>query len=146
MSEFIGIIFPTEAKANEGSRMLKDLHAEGSIALSGMVVVAKNATGSLSVKKSMDKRHLGTAAGALIGGLAGLPGGPIGVLFGAAGGALLAGQPMRSISETLRIFSTKSRESYLWGTQRLLPRLLNKHAATLIRTFRPSAERSFASR
>jgi uncharacterized membrane protein len=89
MSEYIGIIFPTEAKANEGSRVLKDLHAEGSIALSGMVVVAKGATGTLSVKKSLDKRYLGTAAGALIGGLAGLPSGPIGVVFGAAGGALL---------------------------------------------------------
>ena len=29
MSEYIGIIFPTEAKANEGSLVLKDLHAEG---------------------------------------------------------------------------------------------------------------------
>jgi uncharacterized membrane protein len=89
MSEYIGIIFPTEAKANEGSLVLKDLHAEGSIALSGMVVVAKDATGTLSVKKSVDKRHLGTVAGALIGGLAGLPGGLVGVVFGAAGGALL---------------------------------------------------------
>ena len=55
MSEYIGIIFPTEAKANEGSRVLKGLHAEGSIALSGIVVVAKGATGTLSVKKSVDK-------------------------------------------------------------------------------------------
>jgi uncharacterized membrane protein len=89
MSKYIGVIFPDEAKADEGSRVLKDLHAEGSIALSGMAVVVKDATGTLSVKKSVDERPLGMAAGALIGGLAGLPGGPVGIVIGATGGALV---------------------------------------------------------
>jgi hypothetical protein len=71
---------------------------------------------------------------------------PVGVVFGAAGGALL-GRAADAINlEDLKGFSTRSRENYRPGTQRLLPRLLNKHKETLIRTFRPSAERSFASR
>src|SRR5260370_18832564 len=88
MSRYIGVIFPDEAKADEGSRVLKDLHVEGNIALSGMAVVVKDATGTLSVKKSVDEGPLGLAAGALIGGLAGLSGGPVGVVIGATGGAL----------------------------------------------------------
>ncbi len=33
MSKYIGVIFPDEAKADEGSRVLKDLHAKGGITL-----------------------------------------------------------------------------------------------------------------
>src|SRR5260221_5450651 len=72
MSRYIGVIFPDEAKANEGSRVLKDLHAEGSITLSGMAVVAKDATGTLSKKKSVDEGSA-WAGGALIGGFGGVP-------------------------------------------------------------------------
>ena len=89
MNTYIGVIFPDEAKADEGARVLKDLHAEGSIALSEMVVVVRGATGMLSVKKSYNEGPLGMAAGALIGGLAGLPGGPVGAVIGATGGALV---------------------------------------------------------
>jgi uncharacterized membrane protein len=45
MSKFIGIIFPDDAKASEGSQVLKKLHAEGSLALSGMAIVSKDGTG-----------------------------------------------------------------------------------------------------
>ena len=89
MSTYIGVIFPDEAKADQGSRVLKDLHAGGSIALSEMVVLVRGATGTLSVKESFNEGPLGMAAGALIGGLAGLPGGPLGAVIGATGGALV---------------------------------------------------------
>src|SRR5258707_7497137 len=88
MSKYIGVIVPDEAKADEGSRVLKDLHAEGGITLSGMAVVAKDATGTLSEKKSVDEGSA-LAGGALVGGLAGLPGGPFAVVIGATGGALV---------------------------------------------------------
>src|SRR5260370_10350625 len=88
MSRYIGVIFADEAKADEGSRVLKDLHVEGNIALSGMAVVVKNATGALLAKKPVDEGPLGLAAGALIGGLAGLPGGPVGGVIGATRRAL----------------------------------------------------------
>src|SRR5258708_38515692 len=89
MSKYIGVIFPDEAKADEGSRVLKDLHVEGNIALSGMAVVVKDAAGALLVKKSVDEEPLGMAAGALIGGSGRLPGGPGGVVIGATGGGLV---------------------------------------------------------
>ena len=150
MSEYIGIIFPTEAKANEGSRVLKDLHAEGSIALYGIVVVAKGATGTLSVKKSVDKRHLGTAAGALIGGLAGLPGGLVGVVFGAAGGALLGrAADAINLEDLTGFFDKVSRElppgntaivaEVTEQTQGNLDRYIQAIGGTIIRDRRPAA-------
>ena len=89
MSKFIGLIFTERKNADEASRMLKDLHGEGSIVLSAMAVVVKDAAGRLSVKQPVDNGPIGTEAGALIGGLAGLAGGPLGAVLGAAGGALV---------------------------------------------------------
>jgi uncharacterized membrane protein len=89
MSKFIGIIFPDDAKASEGSQVLKKLHAEGSLALSGMAIVSKDGTGAISIKREADEGPLGTLVGALIGGLAGLPTGPIGSAIGAVAGGLV---------------------------------------------------------
>jgi uncharacterized membrane protein len=111
MSRYIGVIFPDEAKADEGSRVLKDLHVEGNIELSGMAVVVKDVTGTLLVKKSMDEGPLGLAAGALIGGLAGLPGGPIGVVIGATGGALFGrAADLLNLGDLTKFFDKVSRE------------------------------------
>src|SRR5260370_10392144 len=111
MSKYIGVSFPDDAKADEGSRVLKDLRAEGSIALSGMAVVVKDATGTLSVKKSVDEGPLGMAAGALIGGLAGLPGGPVGVVIGATGGALFGrAADLLNLGDLTNFFDKLSRE------------------------------------
>ena len=113
MSRYIGVIFPDEAKADEGSRVLKDLHAEGGITLSEMSVVAKDAAGTLSeklsVKKSVDEGPA-LAGGALIGGLAGLPGGPFAVVIGATGGALVGGAAdLISVGDFTNFFDRVSR-------------------------------------
>jgi uncharacterized membrane protein len=113
MSRYIGVIFPDEAKADEGSRVLKDLHAEGGITLSEMSVVAKDAAGTLSeklsVKKSVDEGSA-LAGGALIGGLAGLPGGPFAVVIGATGGALVGGAAdLISVGDFTNFFDRVSR-------------------------------------
>jgi uncharacterized membrane protein len=111
MSRYIGVIFADEAKADEGSRVLKDLHVEGNIALSGMAVVVKNATGALLAKKPVDEGPLGLAAGALIGGLAGLPGGPVGVVIGATGGALFGrAADLLNLGDLTNFFDKVSRE------------------------------------
>jgi uncharacterized membrane protein len=111
MSKYIGVIFPDDAKADEGSRVLKDLRADGSIALSGMAVVVKDATGTLSVKKSVDERPLGMSTGALIGGLAGLPGGPVGVAIGATGGALVGwAADLINLRDLMKFLGKVSRE------------------------------------
>jgi uncharacterized membrane protein len=89
MSKFIVVIVPDEAKAYEGSRALRELHAEGSLTLYGMAIVAKAANGNLSVKQSVDEGPLGTAVGSLTGGLIGLLGGPVGAAIGLGAGAWL---------------------------------------------------------
>jgi uncharacterized membrane protein len=76
-----------------------------------MAVVVKDATGTLSVKKSVDERPLGMSAGALIGGLAGLPGGPIGVAIGATGGALVgSAADLFNLEDLTKFFDKVSRE------------------------------------
>ncbi|HXV30478.1 MAG TPA: DUF1269 domain-containing protein, partial [Sinorhizobium sp.] len=89
MNKFIVVIFPGETQAYQASRALRELHAEGSLTLYGMAVVAKDPQGNVSIKESADAGPLGTAVGALVGGLVGVIGGPVGVLAGAGGGALL---------------------------------------------------------
>jgi uncharacterized membrane protein len=89
MSTFVVAVFPTEAKANDGTRAMRDLQAEGSLMLYGMAVVTKAADGKLAVKETVEKGPLGTAVGLLTGGLVGLLGGPSAAATGVAGGALI---------------------------------------------------------
>jgi uncharacterized membrane protein len=88
MSRFIVVTFPDEPKSYEGAHILKDLHAEGRIALHGLAVVARGSDGKLSVGESTYEGPHGAAVAALIGGLAALPGGPVAATLFAAGGAL----------------------------------------------------------
>jgi len=74
MSKFIFVSFPDEAKAYEGTRSLEELHAEGSLTLYAVAVVAKSADGKLTVKRESDRGPLGIAVGSLVGGLIGLLG------------------------------------------------------------------------
>jgi len=87
MSKFVVAVFPTEPKAYEGTRAIKDLQAEGSLTLYAMAVVTKAADGTWAVKETADKGPLGIGVGALVGGLVGLIGGPAGAAVGVAGGA-----------------------------------------------------------
>lgn len=91
MSRFVVVVFPDEAKAYQGTRALKELHAEGSLTVYGMAVVSKNAGGKLAIKEAVDEGPLGAAAGALAGGLVGLLAGPVGLIAGSAGGAVIGG-------------------------------------------------------
>ena len=88
MSRFIVVTFPDEPRSTEGAHILKDLHAEGRIALHGLAVVARGADGKLSVGESTYEGPHGAAVAALIGGLAALPGGPVAATLFAVGGAL----------------------------------------------------------
>jgi len=89
MSKFVVIVFPTEDKAYQATRELKELHAEGSLTVYGVSVIAKDAQGKLSIKDSADAGPLGAGVGALVGGLAGLIAGPFGALAGVTTGAYL---------------------------------------------------------
>jgi uncharacterized membrane protein len=89
MSKFVVIVFPDEAQAYQGTRALKELHAEGSLTLYGLAVVVKDASGKLAIQDAVDEGPLGTAVGALTGGLVGVIAGPVGMLAGTLGGTLI---------------------------------------------------------
>ena len=88
MSKFVVTTFGSEADAYEGTRALKELHAQGDLTLYGLVVVTKDAGGKLSVKEGSDPM-VGTAVGTLVGALVGVFGGPAGVIVGLTTGMLL---------------------------------------------------------
>ena len=89
MNKFVVITFTDAAKIHYGTSALKKMHAEGGVKLYASAVVAKDLSGGLSVQEVTKERLGGTAVGALLGGLAGLPLGPLAMTIGAAGGALI---------------------------------------------------------
>ncbi len=86
MDKILVVIFDDENKAYEGSKTLQDLHNEGSITLYAKAVIAKDASGQMSVKQADDEGPIGTGVGLLTGSLLGLLGGPVGVALGAYAG------------------------------------------------------------
>ena len=89
MGEFVVVTFDDSAMLHQATEALKKLHSEGSNKGYASAVVAKDPSGELSVGHVTKEGHGGTAVGALIGGLAGLPAGPLAVTIGAAGGAFI---------------------------------------------------------
>ena len=111
MSKFVIVIFPDETKFSQGVNTLKELHAKGDIKLHASSVAARDSDGKLSVQEITKEGLGGTAVGALIGGLAGLPAGPLAVTIGAAGGALIGNSADRTSQHAEAEFADKiSRE------------------------------------
>ncbi|PVE21700.1 hypothetical protein DC522_25185 [Microvirga sp. KLBC 81] len=88
MDKMIVVVFDTEAKAYEASRVLADLHREGSLTVYSGAVIAKDAGGQMSVRQAGDQGPLGTGLGMATGALIGALGGPVGLAAGAAAGAV----------------------------------------------------------
>jgi uncharacterized membrane protein len=82
MDKIVVVVFDSESKAYEGSLALQELQNEGSINLYAKAVIARDATGKVTVKQSGDIGPVGTAVGLLTGSLIGLLGGPVGVAVG----------------------------------------------------------------
>jgi uncharacterized membrane protein len=76
-------VFETETMAFEGLTALKGLHRDGDITLYASTVIAKDASGTVSVRQAADRGPIGTLVGIVTGGLVGLLGGPAGVAVGA---------------------------------------------------------------
>ena len=89
MAQSVIVTFADTAMIERGTEVIKKLHAEGSIKLYAAAVVARDLSGKLSIKEIADEGHGVTATSALIGGLAGLPLGPLAITIGAAAGALI---------------------------------------------------------
>jgi len=86
MDKMIVVVFDSESKAYEGSKALRELHADGSITLYATGVIAKDAGGKVTVKEAADEGPLGTAVGLITGSLIGVLGGPVGLAIGAGAG------------------------------------------------------------
>jgi uncharacterized membrane protein len=76
-------VFDSERMAFEGLTALKELHRDGDITVYGSSVIAKDASGTVSVRQEADSGPIGTLVGIVTGGLVGLLGGPAGVAVGA---------------------------------------------------------------
>ncbi len=88
MERMLVIVFNDEAKAYEGSHALKQLDAEGSIAIHAAAVIKKNADGTVTVTEEEEDFPIRAVAGTAIGALIGLLEGPVGLALGAATGTL----------------------------------------------------------
>ena len=89
-SELVVVIFPDEAKVDQAiGAIVTKLTAEGDATVRRLAVIARGADGKLSVKDLSEQEHGTIGAGALLGGLTGLAGGPIGAMIGASAGALI---------------------------------------------------------
>jgi uncharacterized membrane protein len=87
MDKMLVAVFRTEAAAYDGLSALKDLHKDGDITLYETAVIAKDSSGAVNVRQAPPE-GLGTAVGALTGGLMGLLGGPVGAAIGVSAGGL----------------------------------------------------------
>jgi uncharacterized membrane protein len=88
MDKVVAVVFDNEKQAYEGVRAFRDLHGDGSITLYSAAVVAKDASGTLSVREGGEVPE-GTLFGLLTGSLIGILGGPIGLAVGASTGTLI---------------------------------------------------------
>jgi len=88
MERMIVVVFDSETKAYEGSRILKQLDTEGSVTVHAEAVIGKNADGTVTVKQSEDDFPVNTVGGTAIGSLIGLLGGPVGLAIGATAGVM----------------------------------------------------------
>jgi len=88
MDKMLVAVFDSEANAYEGSRILRELDAEGTLTLYAITVIAKDSTGMVTVKQPADEGPMGTAVGLLSGSLIGAVGGPAGIAIGAAAGTI----------------------------------------------------------
>lgn len=88
MNKLLVAVFDTESAADAGLIALRTLHAVGDITLYATGVLARDAKGVVSVKKSMDSGPTGAVTGMAVGSVIGLLGGPVGVAIGAVTGTV----------------------------------------------------------
>lgn len=88
MNKLLVAVFDNETAADAGLNALRALHAAGDITLYATGVLARDAKGAVSVRKSMDSGPTGTVTGLAVGSLIGLLGGPVGMAIGAVTGSV----------------------------------------------------------
>src|SRR4029450_7848033 len=89
MERMLVVILDDEHKAYEAADALQDLNENGAVGLKGAWVLTRQSDGSVGVVKTDDTLPEGSMGGAVIGGLAGLFGGPVGLAVGATSGLVI---------------------------------------------------------
>ena len=88
MNKILAIVFNDEKAAYEGVRSLSALDREGSIEVTSLAVIKKNADGTVSKERVDDVFPVGIVAGTTLGSMIGILGGPAGLAIGMGTGAL----------------------------------------------------------
>jgi uncharacterized membrane protein len=84
--------FTEPSKAYQALSVLKECDASGRIMLESAAIVERTPEGALQIPEGADNLGpVGAASGSLIGMLVGVLGGPVGVMLGWGGGALIGG-------------------------------------------------------
>ena len=84
--------FTEPSKAYQALSVLKECDASGRIMLESAAIVERTPEGALQIPEGADNLGpVGAASGSLIGMLIGVLGGPVGVMLGWGGGALIGG-------------------------------------------------------
>ena len=86
MERMLVVVFESEAKAYEGSRVLEGMNEDGVITVHAARIVTKSQDGAIEVINRYDEVPEGAMGGTAIGGLIGMLAGPVGIAAGVAGG------------------------------------------------------------
>jgi uncharacterized membrane protein len=89
MHELVIVTFPNGEITRRITGAIQRAHADDSTKIYQAFVVSKDPSGDLSTREVVKRGHGATTAGGLIGGLAGLPFGPVAMTIGALGGAIV---------------------------------------------------------
>lgn len=87
MSNYVALVFKTDAKAHDALRMLWDMDEAGELTAHGAAVVRRDANGNFNVASRHTNAGMRTAVGIGVGILLGALAGPVGVAAGVAGAA-----------------------------------------------------------
>ena len=88
MDKMLIAVFDTVPEALKGVIALKDLYRVGNIKLYTTAVIAKDSSGTISIKQASERELNGAPLGLLSGILLGMLGGPIGLAIGGSIGGL----------------------------------------------------------
>jgi len=90
MEKMIAVVFDSETKAMDGLQIIRELDADGEISVFEAQVVAKKPEGGVRVIRNDDLLSLPMlAGGTAVGAIAGLLGGPVGVIACGTAGAVI---------------------------------------------------------
>jgi uncharacterized membrane protein len=89
MERMLVVIFDGEHKAYEAADALQEMNENGAVGMKGAWVLTRQRDGTVSVVKTDNTLPEASMGGAVVGSLAGLFGGPVGLAVGAASGLVI---------------------------------------------------------